>query len=171
MRAFILAAALVVSACGSGHDNAAAPENRDAAHPRPTAAVRKGPAKTTISGPKAVLRAYYDAIQKRDYARAWSLWERGRVHDGQSLQQFAAGYADTELTSVEIGEPSRPEGAAGSLYVTVPVVVEDLKSDGSGQRYEGTYTLRRSNLPPSEGGDPNWRLYSGHLEVVPEKAD
>src|SRR3546814_2929740 len=116
MRAFILAAALVVSACGSGHDNAAAPENRDAAHPRPTAAVRKVPAKTTVSDPKTLLRAYYDAIQKRDYARAWSLWERGRVHDGQSLQQFAVGYADTELTSVVIGETSPHERAAGSLY-------------------------------------------------------
>lgn len=99
----------------------------------------------------AVVRDYYDAIAARDYERAYRYW----LAPAQSLDDFTKGFADTASVEVKAGAPSRIEGAAGSQYVDVPVTITATTKSGRSQRFEGTYTLRRSMV---EGGEKRWRI-------------
>ena len=69
----------------------------------------------------------------------------------QNFDEFAKGYAATAKTTVTTGSPSRVEGAAGSLYVEVPVTVDAQLVTGRQQHFTGSYTLRQLNMGPSQG--------------------
>jgi hypothetical protein len=60
--------------------------------------------------PEALLRAYYEAINAKDYARAYSYWENP---PNPTLDEFAQGYADTASVAVALGQPML-QSAAGS---------------------------------------------------------
>ena len=72
---------------------------------------------------RRVIRDYYAAIAAGNYERAYGMWEDGGRRSGQTFLEFAAGFAGTERVQVQAGAPGRLEGAAGSRYVEVPVVV------------------------------------------------
>lgn len=101
--------------------------------------------------PAAVVREYYEAIAARDFERAYRYW----LAPAQSLDDFTKGFADTASVEVKTGAPSRIEGAAGSQYVEMPVTISATTKSGEKQRFEGTYTLRRSMV---EGGEKTWRI-------------
>lgn len=44
--------------------------------------------------PLYLLASYYDAINRRDYARAYNYWN-GSPPQGATLEQFTQGFADT----------------------------------------------------------------------------
>src|SRR5262245_4349722 len=48
---------------------------------------------TTRTDPASLIGAYYNAISRGDYARAYSYWES--APGNQTETQFAAGFADT----------------------------------------------------------------------------
>ncbi|QIL01783.1 hypothetical protein G7078_02595 [Sphingomonas sinipercae] len=78
---------------------------------------------------------------------------------GASLKQDYAGYSEVHM---QIGAPSEPEGAAGSAYVTVPVVVYGRQLDGKQFSNPGTVTLRRINdVPGSTEEQRRW-----HIETI-----
>ncbi|MGB7404917.1 MAG: hypothetical protein WA906_04450, partial [Pacificimonas sp.] len=81
--------------------------------------------------------------------------------DPDAFQTFMRGFAETELTAAEIGDPSEPTMTGDLVQVRVPVRVEDLMSDGTGRSYTGVYTLAR---PADESGD--WYIVSGDLEIA-----
>jgi hypothetical protein len=92
------------------------------------------------SGPAAIVRSYYNAIARQEYARAWSYYG-----DNRSLADypaFAAGYADTAHVEVALGEVTT-EGAAGSVYGTVPIAITATATDGSTETFAGCYTTRQ----------------------------
>jgi hypothetical protein len=103
------------------------------------------------------LRAYYAAINARDYRKAYAMWGVSGPPN-QTYEQFAKGFADTTSVRLETGEPSRVGAAAGSRYVEVPVVIVD-----GDKRFEGLYVMRRSVV---EGGDPQWRIYRADIRVA-----
>jgi hypothetical protein len=57
----------------------------------------------------------------------------------------------------------RVEGAAGSRYVTVPVTVDAVLSDGRKQRFTGTYIVRRAVADGATPEQRAWHLYSADL--------
>jgi hypothetical protein len=59
---------------------------------------------------------------------------------------FVQGFAETAKVALTMGQ-ARTNGAAGSAYTEVPVVVVAQQRDGSRQSFCGTYTLRRTNIP------------------------
>src|SRR4051812_40022859 len=67
---------------------------------------------------EAVIRSYYDAVNRQEYARAYSYWERPL----QPFDDFTAGYADTASVEVSFGVGGGGVGA-GQLYFTVPVTL------------------------------------------------
>ena len=77
----------------------------------------------TPAAARAVVQRYYAAIDRRDYRTAYRLWDRGGQASRQSYAQFVRGFADTRHTRIITGAPTRPEGAAGSTYIRVPVTV------------------------------------------------
>ena len=115
-----------------------------------------------------VVDAYYRAIDERDYAHAYRLWRGDGAASGQTLDQFTRGFAHTRSTNVAVGEPADPEGAAGSLYITIPVTVSAIDDAGEQQRFAGNYVLRRANdVPGASATDRSWRIDSASLHHAP----
>ena len=109
-----------------------------------------------------VVERYYQAIAARDFTRAYHLWGQAGP-PGQSFAQFVRGYRETARVEVETGVPSRIEAAAGSRYADVPVVVEAITTTGAKQRFEGSYTLRRSVVDGATPEQRAWHIYRASL--------
>lgn len=104
---------------------------------------------------------YYDAINARDYASAWTLWGPDGGTSGKTLTAFEEGFAHTRRVHVDIGTVSDVEGGAGSLYVTVPVTVNAELDDGKQQRFTGEYALRQINR--GMGVSQGWHITTAKL--------
>ena len=135
----------------------------------PTDSARRAASQTiptptdSAASPADVLREYYAAIEERDYDRAYSLWSDGGRASKQTRAQFVAGFTKTSKVTVTVRDSTRVEGAAGSQYATVPVVVDATLSDGRRQRFEGSYVLRRSMVDGATPEQRRWRIYSASL--------
>lgn len=127
-------------------------------HAAPAAAAEAG-----VPPAAAAVRAYYDAVQAGDLARAYAAWSDGGRASGRSPEQFAAGMEGLEVLSVSIGETGRVEGAAGSRYVEVPVTVTSRGSDGRELRQVGAFVMRSSQV---EGAAPGWYISSAELREL-----
>ncbi len=115
----------------------------------------------------AVIHDYYSAINQAGFAHAWALWsDRGRA-SGQTLQQFADGYADTAIVNVQTQAPARLDAAAGSRYIEIPVTITASRRDGSEHQYSGIYILRRSTVDGATADQRAWRIASANLHEVP----
>lgn len=116
-----------------------------------------------------VVRRYYAAIDARDFATAWTQWgDDGRP--GQTFAAFEKGFAHTRATKVKTGTLGPSEGAAGSIYQTVPVTVEATLDDGSAQRFAGSYVVRRiNNVDGASPSQLRWHLASATLRPAPVK--
>ncbi|WP_126173850.1 nuclear transport factor 2 family protein [Altericroceibacterium xinjiangense] len=170
--------AFALTGCGNPGEGGTAPSMARiaAATPqeRPTPSSRRAPvpeAAAPLAGevdpdsPEAALQAYYRAIDAGDWDAAYQLWNRGGAASGQTLSEFREGFAATRSTTVAITGPVRTEGAAGSLYATVPVEVEAVQNDGTRQRFTGSYVLRRVNdVPGASVEQLRWHIYSAALK-------
>ncbi|MGN8000728.1 hypothetical protein [Sphingomonas sp. 22176] len=114
-----------------------------------------------------VVRRYYAAIDARDYGTAWTQWgDDGRP--GQTFAAFEKGFAHTRATKVTIGALQPSEGAAGSVYQTVPVTVEATLDDGTAQRFTGSYVVRRVNgVDGASASQLRWHIDSAQLRPAP----
>jgi hypothetical protein len=124
------------------------------------------PAEPGADEAAAVISDYYQSIDALDYAHAWSLWSDGGRASGQTVQQFANGFASTAHVTVDIGAAGAMEGAAGSRYVQVPVTIQATARDGSVQRYAGSYTLRRAVVDGATPEQRAWHIASATLHPV-----
>jgi hypothetical protein len=114
-----------------------------------------------------VVRRYYAAIAERDYKTAYMLWSDQGKASHQSLEKFQAGFAETRTTSVKVEQPGAVEGAAGSLYVTIPVSVHAELNDGASQEFAGDYVLRRvNNVDGSSEEQRRWHITSASLHAA-----
>lgn len=86
-----------------------------------------------------LITSYYNAINRHEYARAWDYW--GGQNQDQTYAEFVAGFAETQSVRMQTG-PGSSEGAAGSIYFVLPVVIEATGTGGDLQVYSGCYTLR-----------------------------
>jgi len=75
--------------------------------------------------------AYYDAINRRDFATAWSLGG-SRIAGGGGYAKYADGFATTSWATVTVTD------VRGS---TVSVVLSAVQTDGSTRTFSGTYTV------------------------------
>ncbi|MBS9722290.1 hypothetical protein JYU29_16465 [Tianweitania sp. BSSL-BM11] len=88
---------------------------------------------------QTVVESLYNAVERQEYLRAWSYFrdEPGRP----SFEAFAAGYENTAHIRLRLGESS-DEGAAGSIYTTLPAVIEATDKSGTKAVFAGCYLLR-----------------------------
>lgn len=75
--------------------------------------------------------AYYDAINRRDFAAAWSLGGEN-IAGGGGYAKYANGFATTSWVSVTVTD------VRGS---TVSVDLSARQTDGSTRTFSGTYTV------------------------------
>ena len=122
-------------------------------------------ASSTAEDAVQLIRNYYRWINQKKYQGAFNIWEKredGYAVNGQSFDNFAGGFSDTASVSVEFGAPSEIEGAAGSSYIDVPVVILAMTKSGQAQKFAGVYTMRSSNM----AGDRSWYIYSAKVRKV-----
>ncbi|MCB8840605.1 hypothetical protein [Aurantimonas sp. VKM B-3413] len=104
-------------------------------------AVAAGPAKYLDNRSTAVtlVRSLYNAVNRHEYLRAWGYFAEGA---GQgSFETFAKGYETTKKVRVKLGKPIE-EGAAGSIYTKLPVVIQATDNNGRKTVFSGCYETR-----------------------------
>jgi hypothetical protein len=122
-------------------------------------------ASDTSLTPAQLIRRYYAAIQSGKYDSAYSLWGASGQASGHTRDSFAAGFAKTRDVRAVVSDSVPLEGAAGSQYATVPVVVDATLRDGTRQHFEGSYTLRRTMVDGATPEQRRWHIYSADLKA------
>jgi hypothetical protein len=94
------------------------------------------------STPETLIRSYYNAINRQEYARAYSYY----VPDNppKPFPQFQAGYENTASVTVRFGKVEG-EGAAGTTYWSQPLAIRSEARDGKSTVYYGCYRLKLAN--------------------------
>ncbi len=87
----------------------------------------------------SLVRSYYNAINRQEYARAYTYF--GDSAAPQPYPAFAAGYAGTASVAVVTGDATS-DGAAGSIYYTLPVAIDAVSTAGTHKQFAGCYTTR-----------------------------
>jgi len=114
--------------------------------PAPTATPSPAPAVDGLppylddrSTPEQVLRSYFNAIERRELARAYGYWQEN-APGLPPFPRFEQGFADTASVQAVLG--SRRVGVgAGQLYFSVPVALTATTRSGATQRFVGCYVL------------------------------
>lgn len=115
----------------------------------------------SAQGAANVVQTYYALIGEKKYAQAWALWSDGGRASGMSVEDFVRSFDKYASYNAQIGGPGRIEGAAGSLFVEVPVVIYGRLKSGEPVHMNGPIRLRRVNDVP--GSTENQRLW--HIEA------
>lgn len=102
------------------------------------------------SNPAALVRSLYNAINRGEYARAYSYFAEPPAAD---LEAYARGFADTRHVRLRTGEVFE-EGAMGSAYFELPIAIEATKADGTREIFAGCYFLKRSGVISEETFSP-----------------
>lgn len=89
----------------------------------------------------ALVQSLYNAVNRKEYARAWSYFSEPPA---SSLEEYAAGFSDTESVKIRTGRVME-EGAAGSIVYQLPLALEAHASDGNVRVFSGCYSLRMVN--------------------------
>jgi hypothetical protein len=115
--------------------------------------------------PVRLLASYYNAINRKEYRRAWEYWE---TPPNPSYEDFVQGYADTAHVFLAVSPPTFVEGAAGSRYTSVPALMIAARADGDQRFFVGCYVTRLFN-PGADGApsDQRWSLYSATVSLAP----
>ena len=164
-RMTVLAVAALLSACQQRTEDNANSRNVEAPAPavatnettnqatndRPAPlAEPKGPIDPkSAEGAGQVVQHYGALIEQGRWKEAAAYWGDAAAAAGFENQLRARG-----LKHLEIGEPGQPEGAAGSIYVTMPVFFYE----GS-KRAAADIILRRVNdVPGSTEAQRRWHI-------------
>jgi hypothetical protein len=101
-----------------------------------------------------VVQRYGALIEQRRLAEAAKLWG-----DPDTAAQFALQLKRYPEAHLEIGKPGDAEGAAGSIYVTVPAVFYGKDQNGAAFRRAADVILRRVNdVPGSTAAQRRWHI-------------
>ncbi len=98
-----------------------------------------------------VLRSLVNALNRREYLRAYSYWEP-KAPGLASYADFAKGYADTASVALLLGSGTSDAGA-GQLYYKLPVALVATATNNEVRTYVGCYTLHQSQ-PAVQGTPP-----------------
>ena len=119
------------------------------------------------TGVEQTLLSYYNAVNRKEYQRAYGYWESpgmGPTSTPPDYATFVQGYARTEYVAVTTGTPSYDAGA-GNFWATVPTVIVATTIGGGREVFAGCYVLHHTN----PGADPRpgaelWKLNRARIE-------
>lgn len=114
----------------------------------------------SAQGAADVVQTYYALIGEGKHAQAWALWSYGGKASGQpTAEAFARSFDRYAQYNAQVGAPGEPEGAAGSIYVSVPVVIYGRLKSGAEVHEKGMADLRRVNdVDGSTAEQRLWRI-------------
>lgn len=117
-------------------------------------------------GAANVVQTYYALLAEHRYAQAWALWDDGKASGALDATAFAASFARYATYNAQVGAPGEPEGAAGSSFIFVPVVIYGRLASGAEVHEKGQAQLRRVNdVPGSTLRQRAWRIF--RIETQP----
>jgi hypothetical protein len=117
----------------------------------------------TQQGAVAAADAYLDLLRAGDYARAWGVWPG--PDGGVSQDDFVQRYARYSSYDAKLGAPGLMEGAAGSIYLEIPVTVTAALKSGGTEQLAGTVVMRRVNdVDGSTLAQRTWHINSIELK-------
>lgn len=101
-----------------------------------------------------VVQHYAALTEQKRFAEAEADWR-----DRATASTFTAKLRPNQQNHFEIGKPGDPEGAAGSSFVTVPIIIYGKDSTGKDYRRSGDVILRRVNdVPGSTEAQRRWHI-------------
>src|SRR5438132_2985557 len=105
------------------------------------------------SGPDVVMQSYVNAINLKQYVRAYSYWEPSNTLPPYA--QFEQGFAGTGSVQLALG-PITTGAGAGQVYYSVPAVLTATQTSGATQMSAGCYVLHLARpeiqaAPPFQG--------------------
>ena len=113
----------------------------------------------SAEGAGQVLQSFGALIEQKRFGEARQLWAGGTPQAQMSDAEFAAQYGGYSEIHLQVGAPGDMEGAAGSLYIDIPVVLYGRLADGRQFSRSGTATLRRVNdVPGSTEAQRRWHI-------------
>jgi hypothetical protein len=160
-RALLLTALLAASGC-QRHDTPAATPQPQASLPADTAHIDLG-SSTTPQDAVALIRAYYQAINRNRFQDAYQMWEGKGAASGKSYIAFLNGYAQTDRIDVKPGTPGAVVVSGTTQTIAIPVEVTSTLPNKT-ERYGGTITLRRSLERNAAADLRRWHIYKADLK-------
>lgn len=160
----LISGLLVVAGCGDRPARVGQNDSTGTSVNPSEPAVKDTLVSDTSGTPAQLVRRYYDAIQAGKYDSAYSLWGQSGQASGKNRAAFSAGFAQTAEVHATVSDSVQIEGAAGSQYATVPVIVDAVLRSGAMQHFNGTYTLRRAMVDGATPEQRRWHIYSADLK-------
>ena len=160
-------ASLLASACPVGAEQPAPPAPGSST--QPASDISSAVYLDNRSGAVQVLQSLFNAINRKEYVRAYSYWESGS--QAASFAQFQAGYEHTASVTLQTGTVTSDAGA-GQVYYSVPVALTSVSDAGVTQKFVGCYTLHLAN--PDIQDQPPFQplaIRSGQLQQAAEGAN
>ena len=116
-----------------------------------------------------VMRSFVNAINRREYIRAYDYWENQAALG--PLEDFISGYENTESVQLFTGTEITDAGA-GQRYSQVPVVMIAQISGGEVQTFSGCYAFHLSS-PAIQATPPfqPWGIQSATTRRVANGSD
>ena len=100
------------------------------------------------------MQSYGALIEQKRFAEAEQFWG-----DRAAAKPLSDGLRANRENPLQVGKPGGMEGAAGSSYVTVPIVLYGIDSAGKSFSRSGEAVLRRVNdVPGSTEAQRRWHI-------------
>lgn len=114
----------------------------------------------SAQGAAQVVQGYYGLLEEKRFEDAQDLWNPTGAIGQQDDAHFAARFRGFSEIHANIGAPTQPDGAAGSVYVSVPVQIYGrLAANGKPWYALRQVMLRRVNdVPGSTAEQRRWHI-------------
>jgi len=103
------------------------------------------------STPIALITSLFNAVNRKEYLRAYSYWSNPASTLG-TLASYSAGYADTASVDLVFGTITGDAGA-GQMYYTIPVILKATATNGVQANYAACYVAHLAQ-PANFGAPP-----------------
>lgn len=117
------------------------------------------------SSAETLVRSLYNAVNAHDYARAYDYFTTPPAKD---FAAFQAGYAHTSKVDVITGDVTG-DGAAGSIFFSVPTAIKAIDDKGVAKVFVGCYVVSQVNGAVQEPPYRPLQIHSAALK--PAKLD
>nr|WP_294850521.1 hypothetical protein [uncultured Sphingomonas sp.] len=119
----------------------------------------------SAQGAGQVMQRYGGLLEQRKFADARLLWSDNGRASNMTEKEFTETWSRYADIHSEVGKPGEPEGAAGSIYVSVPFRLYGKQANGKPFNMVGTVALRRVNdVPGSTMEQRQWHIASTDLK-------
>jgi hypothetical protein len=127
---------------------------------------------TSAQGAANQMQIYFALIGEKKFDQAWELWNGEPTEapngTGFTKAQFAADMNRYYQYSAQVGAPGESDGAAGSIFITVPVQIYGRLKNGEAFHQRGDATLRRVNdVDGSTERQRQWHIVKIEAAPVP----